>query len=178
MSISKDDQDFWLEAVQDVQPPIPRKYVEKTGKKLHIAIREKQHFASKQEFTTYSKALEDDAFGGIDKATLRRFKREEFKVEAVLDLHGLTEDEAFVQVDNFIPQCYAEKKRCVIIITGKGGLHQQEDIFAPRGILKCSVPQWLNMPRLRAMILLFKNPSERLGGKGALYILLKRNKEL
>ena len=38
------------------------------------------------------------------------------------------------------------------------------------------VPQWLNMPRLRALIVVYKHPSARLGGEGALYILLRRKK--
>ena len=178
MTISEEDTNFWLDAVKDVAPQEQKQSVAPSSKTPKIEIHEKRVYASKQEFTTYSKALEDNVFGGIDKATLRRFKREEFKVEAVLDLHGLNEEEAFEKVDTFIPQCYAAKKRCVIIITGKGGIHQQDDIFAPRGILKRSVPQWLNMPRLRSMILIYKNPSENLGGSGALYILLKRNKDL
>ncbi|MBP1531974.1 MAG: Smr/MutS family protein, partial [Alphaproteobacteria bacterium] len=122
--------------------------------------------------------IEDNEFGGIDSATLRKFKKEEFKTEAVIDLHGLTEDVAFEKVDEFIPRCYAQGKRCIIIITGKGSAHKDEDIFAVKGVLRKSVPQWLNMPRLRSMILVYKHPSERLGGSGALYILLKRNKEI
>lgn len=178
MTVSSEDKNFWLEAVKDVVPQQKAPIIAANIETPKAEIKPKRFYATKQEFTTYSKALEDEAFGGIDKATLRRFKREEFKVEAVLDLHGLNEDEAFEKVDSFIAQCYVSKKRCVIIITGKGGIHQQDDIFAPRGILKRSVPQWLNMPRLRSMILVYKNPSEKLGGSGALYILLKRNKEL
>jgi DNA-nicking Smr family endonuclease len=52
-----------------------------------------------------------------------------------------------------------------------------DDVFAPKGVLRKQVPQWLNMPRLRGMILVYKHPSERLGGSGAVYILLRRNKE-
>ena len=121
--------------------------------------------------------MEDNAFGGIDKNTLHKFKREELHIEAILDLHGKNEDEAFAAVDNFIPQCYNSGKRCIIIVTGKGYNHENEDIFAPKGVLKQLVPQWLDIPRLRAMILIYKHTSERHGGSGALYILLKRKKK-
>ena len=117
-------------------------------------------------------------FGGIDKNTLNKFKKEEFKIEAVLDLHGYKEDDAFEKVEDFITACYNQGKRCVVVVTGKGHLHQNEDIYTPTGVLKKQTPQWLNMPRIRSMILIFKNPSERHGGQGALYILLKRNKNL
>ena len=174
-----DDADtlFWLDTVQGINPA-PHEKVSYVANPEKIVIHERNHFATKQEFTTYSKAFEDAEYGGIDKATLKKFKQEEFKIEAVLDLHGYREDDAYERVADFIAKCYGEGKRCVIIVTGKGGLHQQEDFDAPRGVLKKQVPQWLNTPQIRAMILVFKNPSERLGGEGVLYILLKRNREL
>lgn len=178
MNIDNEDKNFWLETVKNVTE---FNSVNKITKNKNIKPEVKKHrqFAVKQEFSTYSKNLEELEQGGIDKATLKKFKKEEFKIEARLDLHGLTEEEAFIKVDNFIPECYNQNKRCVIIITGKGlTVREDDDIFTPKGILKRQVPQWLNMPRIRAMILIYKNPSEKLGGSGALYILLKRNKEL
>jgi len=177
MEIDNEDLQFWLAEVKPIKPQTSDLSV---AEPLHrdISISQHRQYAVKQEFSTYSKALDDFSNGGIDKATLRRFKREEFRVEEVLDLHGLNEDAAFVKVDDFIARCYNEGKRCVIIVTGKGGMHEDTDIFAPRGILRKQVPQWLNMPRLRAMILVYKTTSERLGGSGALYILLKRNKDI
>jgi DNA-nicking Smr family endonuclease len=177
MSASDEDMDFWFEAVKDVKSGKKQNIVTKNPK-TDIKIKPHQQYAVKQEFSTYSKDI-DDFEGGIDKATLRKFKKEEFAIEAVLDLHGLTEDEAFERVDNFIPQCYNQGKRCVVIVTGKGlSVHENDDIFTPKGILRKQVPQWLNMPRLRGMILVYKHPTERLGGQGALYILLRRNKDL
>lgn len=177
MAPDSEDRQFWLETVKDINPA-PQSLIPVPPQTTEISIRPHRHFAAKQEFTTYSKALEDMSFGGIDKITLKKFKQEEFKVEAVLDLHGCREEDAFERVEDFITQCYNTGKRCVIVVTGKGAVHQQEDLYAPRGILKRQTPQWLNAPRIRAMILIFKNPSERLGGQGALYILLKRNREL
>lgn len=173
-----EDTDFWLETVKDIEKA-PKKTVQQSVSKSKITIKHREQYASKQEFSTYSKYLEEYNAGGIDASTMRKFKKEEFKVEAVLDLHGLTEDEAFAKVENFIPQCYNQGKRCIIIITGKGlTAHPDDDIFTPKGILRRQVPQWLNTPSLRAMILIFKHPAEKLGGNGALYILLKRNKSL
>ncbi len=178
MTLQNDDEEFWLEAVKDIKPIFSNQVVSRE-KKLKPVQKEKVYYAVKQEFSTYSKFLDDFENGGIDKSTMRKFKREEFRVEAVLDLHGLTEDEAFAKVDSFIPQSYALGRRCVMIITGKGiRVHPDEDIFAAKGVLRKQVPQWLNMARLRAMILIYKHPSEKMGGSGALYILLRRNKEL
>ena len=177
MTIDEDDKNFWLNTVKDVKNDTPVNInIQKNNSE--IKIKPHRQFDVIQEFSTYSKCIDDLSAGGIDKSTLNKFKQEAFKAEAVLDLHGLSEDEAFVKVDNFISQCYNQGKRCIIIITGKGQtIRENDDIFTPKGILKRQVPQWLDMPRLRAMILVYKHLSEKLGGSGALYILLKRNKE-
>ena len=178
MTEKTEDEEFWLETVKGIKPIQSNRVVsrEKIAKPLQ---KEKVFYATKQEFSTYSKFLDDFENGGIDKSTLRKFKREEFRVEAVLDLHGLTEDEAFAKVDSFIPQNYTLGRRCVMIITGKGiRARPDDDIFTAKGVLRKQVPQWLNMARLRAMILIFKHASEKMGGEGALYILLRRNKNI
>lgn len=113
----------------------------------------------------------------IDKQTLKRFKKEEFGVEGVLDLHGFTIDAAFSAVQHFIISSYNQNKRAVLIVTGKGLPHKEQDIFAPKGSLKQSVPLWLQSDELKNMILTFIHPSAKLGGNGALYILLRRNRK-
>jgi DNA-nicking Smr family endonuclease len=113
---------------------------------------------------------------GVDKATLKRFKRGEFVIEAILDLHGYTSDEAYDKVESFIKNCYLYKKRCVQIITGKGLHKDDEDIFSVSGVLKDLVPKWLNTDNLRPLILLFDYSRQEDGGEGALTILLRRKR--
>lgn len=177
MSPDEEDILFWLNEVKDTNKNSDTKTVT-FNKTPQIEVKPHRQYAVKQEFTTYSKAFEDYENSGIDKSTLNKFKKEEFRVEAVLDLHGYKEDDAFEKIEDFIASCYNTGKRCIIIVTGKGSTHPNDDIYTPKGILKKQTPQWLNSPRIRSMILIFKNPSERLGGKGALYILLRRNKHL
>ena len=174
---NSEDEALWRRIIQDVAPIEHKTQAEIKQRKI-VAVKNHQQYAAKQDFSTYSKNLEDQEFGGVDAATVRRFKREEFKIEAVLDLHGLTEKEAYEQVCDFVTKCFNKEKRCIIIVTGKGVRHEEtDDLWSLRGVLKKRVPQWLNMPQLRGMILLYKNPSERLGGEGALYILLKRHRK-
>ena len=179
---SDEDTEFWLEALKEVTPiKRPEIVVESAAKEKKKAGSRphKKEYLSEQDFSSYSKFLDDHEFGGIDNSTLTKFKREEFRPEAVLDLHGMTENQAFDAVENFVAKCYNRGLRCIIIVTGKGLNHNEEDdIFAVKGILRKSVPQWLNLPHLRAAILIYKHPSVKLGGQGALYILLRRNKKL
>lgn len=121
--------------------------------------------------------LELDITDNIDNNTAKRFKREEYPIEATLDLHGYTEDKAYDKVFEFIKTSYIRQKRCILIITGKGLPKKNDvDIFATKGILKERVPQWLNSSELRPLILCFKHPTAKNGGDGALYILLRRKR--
>ena len=177
-----EDTKFWLETLENVTPiKRPEVLPESVAVKhrRNESTEPKKEYLSKQDFSLNSKFLDDHEFGGIDNSTLTKFKREEFLPEAILDLHGMTENQAFEAVENFVAKSYNRGLRCIIIVTGKGLSHNDDDdIFAVKGILKKSVPQWLNLPHLRAAILIYKNPSAKLGGTGALYILLRRNKNL
>lgn len=113
----------------------------------------------------------------MDGKTASRVKRCEYKVEAVLDLHGKTEKMAYDAVFNFIQQSYLQNKRCVLIITGKGLVSTPDkDILSEKGKLKERTPIWLNSEQLRPLILGFIHPIERLGGSGALYVILRKKK--
>ena len=114
--------------------------------------------------------------GGIDRNTHDKFRRGEMPIESRLDLHGRTLDQSFVAVEQFIHSCHAAGKRCVLIITGKGREKSDGDIFEQRGVLRQSLPQWLNHATLRPKILAFCVAQRRDGGDGAYYVLLKRHR--
>ncbi|MCH2677962.1 MAG: Smr/MutS family protein, partial [Alphaproteobacteria bacterium] len=46
------------------------------------------------------------------------------------------------------------------------------------GVLKKEVPRWLNVSPLREVVLMTSWATPRDGGEGALYVLLKRYKEI
>lgn len=169
-----DDEDLtvWQNAVENVAPLPESKTVPQ--------VRRQKVFRGEKFETVPLKIIKHDlslnTSADIDRQTMRRFKREEFKIEGVLDLHGFTENRAFEAVHQFLTNAYLSQKRCVIIITGKGQYHQDQDIFAPKGVLKDRVPQWLQSEDLAPLILSYRHPSERLGGEGALHILLRRKK--
>jgi DNA-nicking Smr family endonuclease len=108
---------------------------------------------------------------GVDKRLAERLKRGQLAIEAMLDLHGLTQEEAHRQLDGFLAHSARAGRRCVLIITGKG-LWRSES-----GILREMVPRWLNEPPNRARVLAIAHAQPRHGGMGALYVLLKRKRE-
>ena len=111
-----------------------------------------------------------DHFSGIDRANAERLKRGVQPIEARLDLHGKTQAEAHHALAAFIHTSYETRRRCVLVITGRG--------LGPSGpgVLKSSVPRWLEDVRLRRKILAIASAQPRDGGAGALYLLLRRRR--
>jgi len=172
--LEKDDEKVWaqaLEGVQKLSQPAVAPYTKK--KTLKTRQRQKTLPANAQHF---ERKLELGTSADIDKQTLRRFKKEEMGAQATLDLHGMTLDLAFEAVRGFILNAYHQGKRAVLIITGKGLNPESTDLFEPKGVLQKSVPLWLESDDLRGLILTYIHPSSKLGGKGALYLLLRKNR--
>lgn len=103
----------------------------------------------------------------LDPRRRRRIVRERDPIEARLDLHGLTHDQARATLERFLRQAYADRARAVLVITGKG--------LSGDGVLRRFTPEWLKGPSLRPLIAGVSEADRRHGGHGALYIALKRN---
>ncbi len=97
-------------------------------------------------------------------------KRGRLPVEATLDLHGHTQDEAHAALGAFLAAAEARALRCVLVITGKGLTK------VTGGVLRNQVPRWLNEPANRARILAFDYAQPKHGGLGALYVLMRRKR--
>ncbi len=170
----KEDDDFWLECVKNVQKSARSNvHISKTTRKKNTTLYPREQTVLYQN---HHHKLDLNTTADIDKQTMRRFKKGSFGVEGTLDLHGFTTSEAYDAVKRFIISSYLQNKRAVLIITGKGLPHENEDIFASHGVLKDMVPKWLQTDELSPLILSYIHPDANLGGSGALYILLRRNR--
>lgn len=106
---------------------------------------------------------------GVDRRLLRKLRKGDFAVQAHVDLHGLTSDEARGEVERFIDSARSSGNRCVLIIHGRG-LHSKEG--AP--IIKERLKVWLSRGRIGKLVLAFTTARPSDGGAGALYVLLRR----
>ena len=116
-------------------------------------------------------ALEVGETPGIDKRTAKRLKRGQMEIDACIDLHGMTQDQAHSALQKFIASSQDAGRRCALVITGKG--------YGPPGgigVLKQAVPRWLNEQPNRSRVLSFTHARPQDGGTGALYVYLKRLK--
>ncbi len=105
---------------------------------------------------------------GIDRRSAERLRRGHLPIEGRLDLHGMTQEKAAVRLADFIERAESQGKRCLLVITGKG--------LVSGGVLRDSVPRWLNQPPNRSHVLAFDYARPQHGGSGALYVLLKRRR--
>jgi DNA-nicking Smr family endonuclease len=114
-----------------------------------------------------------DRFAGFDRANAERLKRGKHKVEARLDLHGMTQIEAHRALSVFIRSARVEGKRCVLVITGRGAA---KGAYGSGGVLRAAVPRWLDEPDFRPHLLAIATAQPRDGGAGALYVMLRRTR--
>jgi DNA-nicking Smr family endonuclease len=80
----------------------------------------------------------------------------------------MTQAQAHRALTIFIAACHDAGRRCVLIITGRGSGSNGP------GVLRGSVPRWLEEPELRRRILAAAPAQPRHGGAGATYVLLRR----
>jgi len=99
-----------------------------------------------------------------------------------LDLHGFSLEDSNRRVNKFIIDSFNLGLKKVLIVTGKGKRSKSYDnpyISEKLGVLRYSIPEYLkNNENLKNKIIKISKADERDGGDGALYIYLKKNKNL
>jgi DNA-nicking Smr family endonuclease len=107
----------------------------------------------------------------LGRRMTRRVARGKERIDARLDLHGLTQSEAHAALLRFLRSAHARDARLVLVITGKGQNFEGE---RQRGVLRRHVPQWLGLPEFRSFVVGFEDAHIAHGGEGALYVRLRR----
>jgi DNA-nicking Smr family endonuclease len=138
--------------------------------------------ASPRHSVTAKTAPAAPPLSDLDRRKARKVGTGKVEIEGRIDLHGMRQAEAHAALRRFLLRCYAEGRRWVLVITGKGApLRRSEDDAGlvsvrddERGVLKRNVPRWLDEPELRAIVIGFTTAAIRHGGEGALYVQLRR----
>lgn len=89
---------------------------------------------------------------------------------SVIDLHGLTQEQAFEELKLFLANAYNTYQKEVLIITGKG-TQDSPSIF------KLVVPRWLKYTELNAYVRDYFIAKPRFGGEGAITVLIKKKRD-
>ena len=116
----------------------------------------------------------------FNRRALRQVASGKVTIDARLDLHGLGRHEARARLRAFLLGSQAKGNKVVLVITGKGGEAEVTDHLArmlgrpERGVLRRSVPEWLEEHEFRTIVLSYTAAGVRHGGDGALYVGLRK----
>lgn len=177
----KEDGDLFKAEMQGVKPLKTEKHFIKKAKQLSD-----EEVARRRAIATASTQEDDNALAvdhlemvepldelnfhkpGIQHGVLKNMRLGKYQIEAKLDLHHRTVEQARQDVYEFIRDCVKYDLRCVIITHGKGMRSE------PKALLKSQVNRWL--PEFE-QVLAFHSCQPRHGGVGAVYVMLKKSDE-
>lgn len=171
--LSSEDSDLFRQAAGEVRPVISDKVVLQQRSKPKPYPKKRQpevelRLDSRVMHDGENLSVEDRMLYhvvGIQKTVLKKLRSGYFGLDAELDLHGLTGEQAKYQLLHFLHRCVDEGRRCVHIIHGKG--YRSPDM---QPVLKNNLNLWL---RQHCDVLAFCSAPLRDGGAGAVYVLLR-----
>ena len=106
---------------------------------------------------------------GINNSMQKKIIKGEYKIDAKLDLHGYSKNEAYGILMDFLNNSYQRIFRMLLIITGKG-LNSPD----PFSTIKESFFGWIQTWEIKGNFLYVNYAHNKHGGDGAFYILLKK----
>ena len=105
---------------------------------------------------------------GVQDGVFRKLRLGKYPIQARLDLHRKTLEEARDEVVNFLKQCLRLDIRTVIIVHGKG------ERSNPPALMKSYTASWLEQIK---EVMCFHSAQRFHGGTGAVYVLLRKSAE-
>lgn len=169
IKVDPDDLDAFYEAVKGTKPITQGKVLltpprQKTRPKQVESEPEPQYFHGGEP----REILQGEDYmifkrDGISDKILRKLRKGKYNVEAVLDLHKMTIKEASSAVNDFLHQCLLRRIKTAIIVHGKG-------MPGNIPVLKNQLNLWLQQADV---VLAFASAPAKMGGSGAVIIMLK-----
>ncbi|WP_404400696.1 DNA endonuclease SmrA [Idiomarina seosinensis] len=179
-----DDQEFELfrQEMNDVTPLVGEEVADiRTAFEPTLAQKERRRAAEAEEqenvnflSTEYVDLVEPDEViefhrDGVQTGVFKRLKQGRYTMEASLNLHHHTLREARTAVFNFVQDCYKAGIRTALVIHGQGKHSKPHP-----ALIKSYVNKWL---REMPPVLAFHSAQRPHGGRGAVYLMLKKNAE-
>ncbi len=173
------DEEAFREAMGDVQPIAKKARVKLTPK----TESRHNHLARQAAATEVEEQDRNDLSGeyiepvdpnailsyqrpGVQHGVFKSLRLGKYSIDARLDLHRHTVEQARVAVYTFVRDCLAHDIRCALITHGKG------EGRAKPALLKSCVAHWL--PQLD-QVLAFHSAQKHHGASGATYVLLRKS---
>jgi DNA-nicking Smr family endonuclease len=113
----------------------------------------------------------------LDGSWDKKLTRGVVQVDRSIDLHGHTLNSAYTLLDTALDAAIREGDRVILLVTGKPPRAESERPHA-RGAIRAAVGDWLAGSRHARDIAAIRPAHPRHGGAGALYIVLRRTRDL
>jgi DNA-nicking Smr family endonuclease len=167
--LSDDELKAWATVTRSIRPlkKNPRRAVKAELPAVPPAPRKaplKPSIAKPQPAAAVPQKKAAEPIALLSRREKQRVSRGHDAIDARLDLHGHTQDEAYGALLRFLRRVSAAEKKLVLVITGKSG------------VLRRQVPMWLSTPEFRPLIISADVASIGHGGEGALYIRVRRGR--
>ncbi|MGB0574059.1 MAG: Smr/MutS family protein [Hyphomicrobiales bacterium] len=179
---SKKDREFYdLKGLNSANNQQKQKLDSLSSEKTNKIIekRSKSNLINNNKVSSSLKANTEDLFTGIHKRLDQKMTRGHVEIDASIDLHGLNQEQARLELNNFILRSKKNNFKIVLVITGKGNSPKTDSVYEvdnnQRGVLNKNLPLWLKKDEIRKNINGYRYASQKHGGQGAYYILLKSN---
>jgi DNA-nicking Smr family endonuclease len=138
------------------------------GKPVSDAKRKKQIRSAVPTWSPPPQPRKPDIERPIDRPTSRKIAKGRLSIDARIDLHAMTQDQAYDRLYGFLAEARSRGHRHVLVVTGKGRSIGSE------GVLKRMVPVWLKGGRFAELVSGYTDAAPRHGGDGAIYIRLRK----
>lgn len=108
---------------------------------------------------------------GIDYTSDKKLRTGQYKIDKIIDFHGLFIEDALNLFINTINFAYENNLRCLLFITGKGNNSEKG-----KETIKDCFKKWVNIDYISNKIIKYTQATNKDGGSGAFYVLMKRRR--
>jgi len=175
-TLSEADLALWRQVARSVTPLPGRLPVEPELTPAAPELEKPAPFLLTVAVKAQGKAPSPPPLAPLEERLRIQLRRGQLGVDAVIDLHGMRQDEAHLALRAFLRREQGRGTRLALVVTGKGAAGAAP-FGDERGVLRRVVPHWLRLPDLRPLVVGFEEAQARHGGSGALYVRLRRSRE-
>ncbi len=158
--LEPEERDVWKRVAKTVAP---RRYFKGKGSAKPLPTRD--DFANMLRVAPVSPIASASVPQTLDINNDKKTRRGRVEIDAKIDLHDMTQDEARAALARAVMRASKHNKKCLLVVTGKGA--------RLNGVLRQNFPNWINDLSLRPHISTYAQAHIKHGGAGAWYVFLK-----